>query len=84
MGILLYVLPCICSFFFLSRFLSKITPQPFKIETSNLVYWFKMTGNNMELKMDILLFVVPCIFSFSLHFSSKIPATCFGSAKAGV
>ena len=23
-------------------------------------------------------------FSFSLHFSSKIPAICFGNAKAGV
>ena len=43
-------------------FLSKISPQPFKIETSNLVYWFTTTGNNMGLKMDILLFVVPCIF----------------------
>ena len=62
MGILLFVLPCICSFSFSPDFLSKITPQPFKIKTSNLVYWFKMTGNNMGLKMDILLFVVPCIF----------------------
>ena len=63
MDILLFVLPCICSFFFLSRFfLSKISPQPFKIETSNLVYWFTTTGNNVGLKMDILLFVVPCIF----------------------
>ena len=62
MGILLFVLPCICSFFFLSRFLLKISAQPFKPETSNLVYWLKMTGNNMGLKMGILLFVVPCIF----------------------
>ena len=61
-GILLFVHPCICSFFFLSRFSSKISPQPFKIETSNLVYRFTKTGNDVGLKMDILLFVVPCIF----------------------
>ena len=36
MGLLLFVLPYICSFFFLSRFLSKISPQPFKIETSGI------------------------------------------------
>ena len=58
----------ICSslylFLFLSLqiFLSKIPPQPFMIETSNLVYWFTTTGNNVGLKMEILLFVVPCIF----------------------
>ena len=63
MGVLQFVLPCICSFFFLSRFFyQKISAQPFKIETSNLVYWFTTTGNNMGLKMDTLLFVVPCIF----------------------
>ena len=44
----------------------KTTMQQQQQETSNLVYWFKMTGNNMGLKMDILLFVVPCIF-FSLY-----------------
>ena len=49
-------------FSFSPDFLSKISPQPFKIETSNLVYWFTTTGHNMGLKMDILLFVVPCIF----------------------
>ena len=53
-------------FSFSPDFLSKISPQPFKIETSNLVYWFKITVNNMGLKMDILLFVVPFIFLF-LH-----------------
>ena len=63
MGFLLFVLPCICSFFsFSPDFLSKISPQPFKIETSNLVYWFTTMGYNVGLKMDILLFVVPCIF----------------------
>ena len=37
-GPYLFVLPNICLFFFLSRnFSSKISPQLFKIETSNLV-----------------------------------------------
>ena len=34
MGFLLFVLPCICSFSFSPDFSSKISPQPFKIETS--------------------------------------------------
>ena len=55
-------------FSFSPDFLSKISPQPFKIETSNLVYWFTTTGNNVGLKMDILLFVVPCIFFLSTFF----------------
>ena len=132
MGILLFVLPYICSFFFLSRFFvkdipttvldrnfefgievrnanlyceianghspicsfipfsffpdfsSKISPQPFKIENSNLVYRFTTTSYNVGWKMDILLFVLPCFFSLSLPFSSKIPAIRFGSSKAGV
>ena len=111
-GILLFVLPYICSFFFLSRFFvkdisttvkgsnfkfgievridklyceianghspirsslpfsifpdfwSKISPQPFKIETSNLVYRFTMTSCIVELKMGFLLFVLPYICSF--------------------
>ena len=114
MGILLFVLPCICSFFFLSKFFvkdisttvkdrnfifgiqvynhklyrgiengpsicssfylflfsffpdfsSKISPQPFKIETSNLVYRFTTTSCIVELKMGLLLFVLPQFFSF--------------------
>ena len=62
MGILQFVLPCICSLFFLSRFLSKISPQSFKIKTSNLVYRFTTTSYKVGLKVDILLFVLPCIF----------------------
>ena len=87
MGLLLFVLPFIGSFFFLSRFfvtdistsfspdfLSKISPQPFQIETSNLVYRFTMTSCIVETKMGLLLFVLPfiCFFSFSPDFSSKI------------
>ena len=41
---------------------SKISPQPFKIETSNLVYRFTTTSYYMGLKMDVLLFVLLCIF----------------------
>ena len=48
--------------FFSPYFSSKISPQPFKIETSNLVNRFTTTRNNLGLKMDILLFVVLCIF----------------------
>ena len=88
MGILLFVLPFVCSYFFLSKFFvkdisttvedlffivfvlfsyspdfsSKISPQPFKIETSNLVYRFSTTSYNVGLKMGILLFVLHCIF----------------------
>ena len=43
-------------------FSSKISLQPFKIETSNLVYRFTTTSCDLGLKMDILLFVLPCIF----------------------
>ena len=63
-------------------FSSKISPQLFKIETSNLVYRFTTTNYNVGLKMEILLFVLPCIFLSK--FLSKIPAIHFGSAKAGV
>ena len=61
MGLLLFVLPYICSFFF-PDFSSKISLQPFEIETSNLVYRFTTTSYDAGLKMDILLFVLPCIF----------------------
>ena len=112
MGLLLFVLPYVCSCFFLSRFLvkdistivydrnfklgievrndklyreianrhypicsslffsffpdfsSKISPQPFKIETSNLVYRFTTTSCIVQSKMGLLLFVLPYICSF--------------------
>ena len=117
MGILLFVLPYICSFFFLSRFFvedisttvkernfkfgiqiyteklyngiengpspicssiylffflslqifsSKISPQPFEIEISNLVYRFTMISCIVGLKTGLLLFVLPYICSFFL------------------
>ena len=55
---------CLFLFSFSPDFSSKISPQPFKIETSNLVYRFAMTSCNVGLKIDILLFVHPCIFLF--------------------
>ena len=73
MGLLLFVLPYV--FFSLSPdFSSKISPQPFKIKTSNLVYRFTTTSCIVELKIGLLLFVLPQIYSlsFSSDFSSKI------------
>ena len=57
MGILLFVLPFVCSFSFFPNFSSKITPQPLKIETSYLVYKFTTTSCIVGLKMGLLLFV---------------------------
>ena len=83
MGLLLFVF-FLYSFFFLSDFSSKISLQLFKIESSNLVYRFTTTSCDVGLKLDILLFVLPCIFLSLYIFSSKIPAICFASAKAGL
>ena len=61
----------ICSYLYLFLFLSlqfffvkDISPQPFKIETSNLVYRFTTTSCIVGLKMGLLLFVLPYICSF--------------------
>ena len=43
-------------------FSSKISPQPFRIEASNLVYRFTTTSYNVGLKMNLFLFVLPCVF----------------------
>ena len=65
MGLLLFVLPCICSSFFLSIFFSStISRQLFKIETSNLVYRFTMTSCIKGLKIGLLPFVLPYVCSF--------------------
>ena len=64
----------ICSslpFSFFPDFWSKISPQPFKIETSNLVYRFTTTSCIVESK-SYLFFHIFVLFSFSLDFSSKI------------
>ena len=43
-GILLFILPCICSSFFFSTLLSKISPQLYKIESSYLACRITMTS----------------------------------------
>ena len=43
---------------------SKISPQPLKIETSNLVCRFTMTCCIVDLRMGLLLLVFPYICSF--------------------
>ena len=66
MGLLLFALSYVCFFFFsfYLDFSSKISPQLFKIETSNLVYRFTTTSCIVGLKMGFLLFVLPCVYSF--------------------
>ena len=57
----------ICSslhFSFSPDFSSKISPQQFKIETSNLVYRFTTTSCIVEMKIGLFLFVLPYISSF--------------------
>ena len=57
-------------YIFLSlHFSSKISPQLYRIETSNLVYRFTTTSCIVEMKMGLLLFVLPCICS--LFFLSR-------------
>ena len=53
--------PIFVLFSFSPDFSSKISLQLFKIETSNLVYRFTTTSCDVELKMDILLFVLACM-----------------------
>ena len=55
----------ICSslpFSFFPDFSSKISPKPFKIETTNLVYRFTTTSCILELKMGLLLLFFPILF----------------------
>ena len=56
--------PVFVYFSFSLHFLSKISPQLYRIETSNLVYRFTTTSCIMELKMGLFLFVLPYICSF--------------------
>ena len=63
MGLLLFALSYVFFPFYLD-FSSKISPQLFKIETSNLVFRFTTTSCIVGLKMDLLLFVFPCVYSF--------------------
>ena len=76
-GILVYI----CPWFrpsFRNTFSSKISPQPFKIETSYLVYRFTTTSCILGLQMGILLFVLPCVcffFFLSRFFVKDISTT---------
>ena len=73
MDIFPFVLPSIYSFFFLSPdFSSKISSQPFKIETSNFVYRFATTSCIVGLKLGLLLFL--CFF-LSRFFANDISKT---------
>ena len=56
--------PVFIYFSFSLHLLSKISPQLYRIETSNLVYRFTTTSCIMELKMGLLLFVLTYICSF--------------------
>ena len=73
MGLLLFVLLNICSFF-LSL---KIFRQPFQIGTSNLVYRFTTTSCIVELKVGFLQFVLLYIYSF--FFLSEVVGWCEGA-----
>ena len=84
MGSLLFVLPCIYSFYFLSRFYVKVSPQPFKIETSDLVYRFTTMDNKVGLKTDILLIVVPCIFLSLYIFRLRYQPYALEALKRGI
>ena len=77
MDLLLFVLPFFVLFSFFPDVSSEISPQPFKIETSNLVYRFTMTSCMVELKVGLLLFVLPYVFFFSPDISSKISPQLF-------
>ena len=90
MGLLLFALSyvCFCFFSFYLDFLSKISPQLFKIESSNLVYRFTTTSCIVGLKMGLLLFVLPCVYSFfflSRFFVKNISTTVYDrSFKFGI
>ena len=83
MGLLLFVLTYIFFFFpFSPDFSSKISLQPFKIETSNLVNRFT-TSCDVGLKMDILLFVLPCIFLSLYIFRQRYQSYALEALKRG-
>ena len=54
------------SIFLSLHFASMISPQLYRIETSNLVYRFTTTSCIVELKIGLLLFVLPYISFFFL------------------
>ena len=75
--------PIFVLFSFSPDFSSKISLQLFKIETSNLVYRFTTTSCDVELKMDILLFVLPCIFLSLYIFHQRYQPYALEALKRG-
>ena len=71
-------------FSFSPDFSSEISPQLFKIETSNLVYMFTKTSYNVGLKMGILLFVLPCIFLSLYIFRLRYQPYALEALKQGL
>ena len=69
-------------FSFSPDFSSKISLQLFKIKTANLVYRFT-TSCDVGLKMDILLFVLPCIFLSLYIFRQRYQPYALEALKRG-
>ena len=69
-------------FSFSPDFSSKISLQPLKAETLNLVYRFT-TSCDVGLKMDILLFVLPCIFLSLYIFHRRYQPYALEALKRG-
>ena len=87
MSLLLFFFLVFVPFSFSPDFSSKISPQPFKIETSNLVYRLTKTSCSVGLKMGLLLFVFPYICSFfflSRFFVKDISTTVYDNFKFGI
>ena len=79
MDLLLFVLPCICSFLFLSRLFVKDISTTVKDRNFNFGLRFTTTSCIVGLEMGLLLIVIPyiCSFFFSPDFSSKISPQSF-------
>ena len=75
--------PIFALFSFSPDFFVKDTLQPFKIDTSNLVYRFTMTSCDVGLKMDILLFVLTCIFLSLYIFRQRYQPYALEGLKRG-
>ena len=74
MGILLFVLPFVCSFFFLSKFFVKDLSTT--VKDRNFIFGIQVHNDKLYrgIEMGLLLFVLPyiCSFFFLSRFSSKI------------
>ena len=75
--------PIFVLFSFSPDFSSKISLQLFQIETSNFVYRFTTTSCDVGLKMNILLFVLPCIFLSLYIFRQRYQPYALEALKRG-